>query len=79
MFAKTRAVAQKYGPKLGAAALALPFTVMTWAQEAGTPGAAGKTAVDGAKADMQTVGLALLGLAVAIWAIMKVVAMFGRR
>ncbi|BEP55059.1 hypothetical protein GmRootV118_23030 [Variovorax sp. V118] len=79
MLAKTRAVAQKYGPKIGAAALTLPFTVLTFAQEAGSPGSIGKTQVDQSKADMLLVAGALLLLAVAVWGTMKIVGMFGRR
>lgn len=79
MLAKTRAVAQKYGPKIGAAALTLPFTVLTFAQTAGSPGSIGKTQVDESKADMLLVAGALLLLAVAVWGTMKIIGMFGRR
>lgn len=78
MINKTRAIARKYGPKIGAAVVTLPFTALSFAQETGA-GATGSAAVNGAKADMETVALAVLGCMVAIWAIYKVIGMFGRR
>lgn len=78
MLATTRAVAQKYGPKVGAAALMLPFTLMSWAQES-TVATQAKAEVDKGKADLLLIAGGMALLAVAVWAAMKVVGMFGRR
>ncbi|GAH91995.1 unnamed protein product [marine sediment metagenome] len=78
MIETTRAIARKYGPRIGAAALALPFTVLSFAQDA-SPGAAGKTQVDATKADGLLVAGAVLAMVVAIWGVYKIIGLFGRR
>lgn len=78
MLATTRAVAQKYGPKIGAAVLVLPFTALSFAQETSIANQA-KAKVDSGASDLLIVAGAMALLAVGVWAAMKVVGMFGRR
>lgn len=78
MIETTRAVARKYGPRIGAAALALPFTALSFAQETSIAQQA-KAKVDSGLGDLLIVAGAMALLAVGVWAAMKVVGMFGRR
>jgi hypothetical protein len=77
MIETTRAVARKYGPRIGAAALALPFSVLSFAQDTGVVAQA-KAKVEGGGTDLVTVGGAMVLAAVGIWAVMKIVGLFRR-
>jgi hypothetical protein len=77
MIETTRAVARKYGPRIGAAALTLPFTLLTFAQDSSVAQQA-KTKVEGGGTDLGLVAGAIVLVAVATWAIMKIVGLFRR-
>lgn len=78
MFNQTRNIAAKFGAKAATGAGLLLSSALALAQDAGV-GTTATAAVGTAKTDATTVALALLGLSVAVWGIMKIVGMFGRR
>lgn len=71
-------VARRYGARIAAGASAAFLSLAAFAQ-ATDPSTVATAAVDGAKTTGTTVALAILGMVVAIWAIFKVIAFFGRK
>lgn len=74
----TRNVARKFGAKVAVASAGLLASLGALAQAVDTTGVA-TAAVTGAQTSGVAVAMAILGMVVAIWAIFKIIAFFGRK